>query len=326
MSRVIMFVSSDGKGWKGEVDYQSDLPDPSLHTGEVWLVKNDSGIWPFKKKAGFYRSTGGTWKYLGVSTLGSLTDVDVSSITDGQGIVYSGGGFVPETLALSSHNHDSVYLKQDGTTFVYSNWDVDGQGTFFIDRVNKRIGIGTDVPSQKLDVNMGKIKVVNQDSQAGLDAYTYSDINYASTVNFRRARGTVSSPSPPKASDTIGFFGFQGYDGTQFTGSKAYFMVKAAGDWSTSSTPTEFLFSTTPIGGTAALVRFVIKSDGKIGIGTSTPTSSIDVNGDKVRIRNSFTPASTSDTSGNVGDICWDDNYIYVKTNVGWKRAALQTF
>ena len=156
MSRVVVFVDPTKRGWKGEVDYQSDLPDPSLHTGEVWLVKNDSGILPFKKKAGFYRSTGGTWKYLGVSTLGSLTDVDISSITDGQGIVYSGGGFVPETLALSSHNHDNVYLKQDGTTFVSSNWDVDGQGTLFIDRVNNRVGINK-MPNFTFDVS-GDVK------------------------------------------------------------------------------------------------------------------------------------------------------------------------
>jgi hypothetical protein len=38
------------------------------------------------------------------------------------------------------------------------------------------------------------------------------------------------------------------------------------------------------------------------------------------------TPSSSADTQGTVGDITSDDNYIYVKTNAGWKRAALSTF
>jgi hypothetical protein len=38
------------------------------------------------------------------------------------------------------------------------------------------------------------------------------------------------------------------------------------------------------------------------------------------------TPSSSADTQGTVGDITSNDNYIYVKTNVGWKRAALSTF
>jgi hypothetical protein len=38
------------------------------------------------------------------------------------------------------------------------------------------------------------------------------------------------------------------------------------------------------------------------------------------------TPSGSADTQGTVGDITSDDNYIYVKTNAGWKRSALSTF
>ncbi len=65
---------------------------------------------------------------------------------------------------------------------------------------------------------------------------------------------------------------------------------------------------------------------GNVGIGTSSPTTKLDVNSDRIRIRIAFTPASTADTNGNVGDFAWDDNYLYVKTSVGWKRVALSTF
>lgn len=39
-----------------------------------------------------------------------------------------------------------------------------------------------------------------------------------------------------------------------------------------------------------------------------------------------YTPTSSADPRGNVGDIAWDDSFIYVKTSVGWKRAALTNF
>jgi hypothetical protein len=62
----------------------------------------------------------------------------------------------------------------------------------------------------------------------------------------------------------------------------------------------------------------------------STPTSTIDVtnpNGySQFRMRTTYTPTSTSDTNGNVGDFSWDGNYFYIKTPDGWKRSALMTF
>lgn len=40
-----------------------------------------------------------------------------------------------------------------------------------------------------------------------------------------------------------------------------------------------------------------------------------------------YTPTSTADPVGIVGDICADDNYIYTKTSAGWKRTpSLETF
>jgi hypothetical protein len=46
----------------------------------------------------------------------------------------------------------------------------------------------------------------------------------------------------------------------------------------------------------------------------------------QLRLRTTFTPSSSSDASGNVGDISWDGDYIYVKTSSGWKRSALSTW
>ena len=68
----------------------------------------------------------------------------------------------------------------------------------------------------------------------------------------------------------------------------------------------------------------------KIGIGTSSPTARLDVSNstgyNQFRMRTSYTPTSTTDPNGAVGDIAWDDDYFYVKTSAGWKRGALSTF
>ena len=76
--------------------------------------------------------------------------------------------------------------------------------------------------------------------------------------------------------------------------------------------------------------QFLIRASGGIGIGTASPTAKLDVNGstgyNQIRMRTSYTPTGTNDANGNVGDIAWDDNYIYVKTSAGWKRAALSTW
>ncbi len=75
---------------------------------------------------------------------------------------------------------------------------------------------------------------------------------------------------------------------------------------------------------------FTATKPGLFGFGTEAPTARVDVNGatgyNQLRVRTSYTPTGTADPNGNVGDIAWDDNYFYVKTSAGWKRAALTTW
>ena len=69
-----------------------------------------------------------------------------------------------------------------------------------------------------------------------------------------------------------------------------------------------------------------IDSAGLVGVGTSTPTEKLDINGDAIRVRTSQTPASAAAT-GDAGQICWDANYVYVCTATNtWKRSALATW
>lgn len=60
--------------------------------------------------------------------------------------------------------------------------------------------------------------------------------------------------------------------------------------------------------------------NGTVGINTETPTTFLDISGNKIRIRDSKVPASRT-ASGNPGDICWGPTYVYIciATN-SWKR------
>lgn len=65
---------------------------------------------------------------------------------------------------------------------------------------------------------------------------------------------------------------------------------------------------------------------GYFGLNTTSPTTYLDIKGDKFRIRDIKTPSSSTDT-GNAGDICWDSNYLYVCVAANtWKRVAISTW
>lgn len=73
---------------------------------------------------------------------------------------------------------------------------------------------------------------------------------------------------------------------------------------------------------TAGSERVRVDSSGRLGIGTTSPTATLDINADTMRLRTARTPASASAT-GNAGDICWDADYLYiaVATNT-WRRIS----
>ncbi|RAR43257.1 hypothetical protein [Paenibacillus sp. MDMC362] len=68
------------------------------------------------------------------------------------------------------------------------------------------------------------------------------------------------------------------------------------------------------------------RSDGNIGIGTSEPDTKLDVNGDMLRLREKYTPASST-AACSQGQISWDDQYVYVCVAQNhWKRTELSSW
>ena len=65
---------------------------------------------------------------------------------------------------------------------------------------------------------------------------------------------------------------------------------------------------------------------GNLEVSGSVTATALDINSDSIRLRTAKTPSSANDT-GTVGDICWDEDYVYICIATDtWKRAELSTW
>jgi len=81
------------------------------------------------------------------------------------------------------------------------------------------------------------------------------------------------------------------------------------------------------IGTTSPSTKLHVNGDtylvGNVGVNLATASVALDINGDSLRIRTAKTPASAS-ASGHQGQISWDADYLYVCTATDtWKRVAI---
>src|SRR6185312_5755377 len=90
--------------------------------------------------------------------------------------------------------------------------------------------------------------------------------------------GTVASPTATTAEMDLFILGASGYNGSAFAvPNPATIHMRADDDWSATDTGTNISFYTTPDGSTAAAQRLFIANNGAIGIGTSSPAATLDV-------------------------------------------------
>lgn len=190
----------------------------------------------------------------------------------------------------SPHAQLSVENQAGQDAFVVGS----STGTSFIVDDYGWVGIGTSSPGQAgLSV-------------AGGDIWTYSDGisgNYIQRTNtdlasagghfeFRRSRGSLSAFGIVFAQDELGQLRWTGYDGSNDINS-ADITAYVDGTPGTNDMPGRIVFSTTPDGSSSLVQRMVIKNDGNVGIGTSTPATILSVDG-TANFRTSTTTFSSS--------------------------------
>jgi len=255
----------------------------------------------------------------------------------------TGIDFYRDRLVLkSSSNSDGVIFSNNGPKKFW--WEIDSKSRMILDDQGQ-LGLGLNVdgsqnPSEMLHIDGGNLLV--RDSQG----IFITDIENSAGPLVKLTGGTTdlsrfSVSTPTFGGISIGVrgasAGFPGYgkQGDSFiyssnenngfnivsepgSGTDDYIRFFAGQAGGAANTPDLYIQGS---GTTGSVVR------GNIGINNDTPTSKLDIIGtngyNQLRLRTNYTPTSTADTNGAVGDIAWDNNYLYIKTGTGWGRLSL---
>jgi hypothetical protein len=153
-----------------------------------------------------------------------------------------------------------------------------------------------------------------------------------SVLNFASSRASVAQInsgtfSPLQAGDELGAMAFGGDNGTNLRSIAAQIAVRATAAWSSTSFPAYLQFLTVPTGSTSGLERMRIMDSGNVGIGTTNPGATLEVNGmakidSTLQVSNSgivFPSSSTPQTTPWTGVLCGGD-YAEAVRAVGEKQ------
>ena len=119
-----------------EVTTFADLPDADENTGVIYIVKTATGVWGInRKRAGFYRSDGASWGYLGVAPtladLGGASQADFDT-HEGNGDIHhneSHNAVSHSDIASSGADIDDAVSKKHSNAQDHSNAADHAQGT-----------------------------------------------------------------------------------------------------------------------------------------------------------------------------------------------------
>jgi len=174
---------------------------------------------------------------------------------------------------------------------------------------NGRIGIGVTLPEETLDVvGNGRFRTIGSGASAGALHYTVDGVL---TTNTSDIRLKTNINTIENALDLIG----------KLRG--VYYKWKDGGD-------NRIGFIAQEVYEVVPELAFVNEKTGDklMGVHYDNVTALL-VEGVKELSKNKlleYTPVNSEDQFGEIGQTVYDDNYIYVKTNSGWKRSKIETF
>ncbi|MGE9744269.1 tail fiber domain-containing protein [Bdellovibrio bacteriovorus] len=134
------------------------------------------------------------------------------------------------------------------------------------------VGIGSNSPSYRLDIQ------TSDAFQQRLFHASDADYNGAALM-LTRTRGTIASGTAVNSGNTIGGLYFRAHDGTGTGTTNAAIEVSASETQSTTNRGSKMIFETTTTGSATRTEKMRIDGSGKVGIGTTSPSYNLQVNG-----------------------------------------------
>lgn len=150
-----------------------------------------------------------------------------------------------------------------------------------------------------LTISGNKVDVASENESSEIELRVSSGAGNTPLLHGTNAGGTLAIPTYTPNNRTLLSVGGQGHDGSMWTnGSSANIRFRSTENWSPTGHGSEIRFGTTQNGSLVNTERMRITNDGKIGIGTSSPTQALDVAGN---VNTSGTVTATTFTGSGPG-------------------------
>jgi len=259
--------------------------------------------------------------------IGTTTPAQILSLYNGSGNVYM--GFTSNSTTFGSTiglNGVSLQIMNSDPGFgspiyFYNNasmalsltsGNVTAPGTLTVQGAGNssiagNVGIGTTAPGSILDIQRavaGTEILLTESSDSGVSPALFAT---------RRSRGTnLSSPTAIQSGNYLGGLSIQGYGTSYAEGARIYGVANQT--WTGSANGTDLYFATVPDTSTTLTTQMVILNSGNVGIGTQTPGTKLEVNGQVTIDSWATASATTVCRNGNVLSTC--SSSIRYKENV----------
>ena len=183
-------------------------------------------------------------------TSGNFVTLSGATATFTSGVIASG---LPTAPSLSILGDPNTGIFSPGTDQVAIS--TSGTGRLFVD-ANGNVGVGTSSPASLIHVDSGII--------------TTGRYGSSGAIVLRSAAGTQGAPTAISTSTNTSAIACRGYDGSAYR-DIASIAVNSDGAISSVSSPGYITFNITSSGSTTVTERARLTSDGRLGLGTSSP-------------------------------------------------------